>query len=190
MFRPRDKTLFNPINIFLYSSFYKKSLTSGDTNSLSSGSNKLAMDSSATVNHDHLKQYIVNFYPMDKGYFVMWQSDQLNAKESVLPVCDKPYHTNKFRTESGGDCSLAKLCITKWYITLYERLTTTSLIPVVCTTWSTKSGKVKDHSVDFIIDLSTARPKWRLDEPGLSGHSLYSLVNPAYANIYWYRLVW
>jgi len=24
-----------------------------------------------------------------------WQSNLVNAKESVLPVCDKPYHTNK-----------------------------------------------------------------------------------------------
>jgi len=31
-------------------------------------------------------------------------------------------------------------------------------------------------------DLSTARPKWRLDGPALSGHLLYSLVNHAYAN--------
>ena len=34
------------------------------------------------------------------------------------------------------------------------------------------------------IDLSTARPKWRLDGPALSGHLLYSLVNHAYANRY------
>jgi len=32
------------------------------------------------------------------------------------------------------------------------------------------------------IDLSTARPKWRLDGPALSGYHLYLLVNPAYAN--------
>jgi len=31
------------------------------------------------------------------------------------------------------------------------------------------------------IDLSTARPKWRLDGPTLSGYLLYSLVNHAYA---------
>ena len=36
------------------------------------------------------------------------------------------------------------------------------------------------------IDLSTARPKWRLDGPALSGHLLYSLVNHAYANRYPY----
>jgi len=39
------------------------------------------------------------------------------------------------------------------------------------------------------IDLSTARPKWRLDGPALSGHLLYSLVNHAYANRYYYYLV-
>jgi len=37
------------------------------------------------------------------------------------------------------------------------------------------------------IDLSTARPKWRLDGPALSGHVLYSVVNHANANRY--RLV-
>jgi len=39
------------------------------------------------------------------------------------------------------------------------------------------------------INLSTARPKWRLDGPALSGHLLYSLVNHAYANRYHHRLV-
>jgi len=34
------------------------------------------------------------------------------------------------------------------------------------------------------IDLSTARPKWRLDGPALSVHLLYSLVNHAYTNRY------
>ena len=26
---------------------------------------------------------------------IRWQSDLVNIKESVLPVCDKPYHNNK-----------------------------------------------------------------------------------------------
>ena len=39
------------------------------------------------------------------------------------------------------------------------------------------------------IDLSTARPKWRLDGPALSGRLLYSLVNQAYANRYHHHLV-
>jgi len=39
------------------------------------------------------------------------------------------------------------------------------------------------------IDLSTARLKWRLDGPALSGHLLYSLVNHAYANRYHHHLV-
>ena len=45
------------------------------------------------------------------------------------------------------------------------------------------------HTSTAVIDLSTARPKWRLDGPGLSGHLLYSLVNPGYANSYHHRLV-
>ena len=39
-----------------------------------------------------------------------------------------------------------------------------------------------------VIDLSTARPKWRLDGPALSGHLLYSLVNHAHANRYHHHL--
>ena len=38
-------------------------------------------------------------------------------------------------------------------------------------------------------NLSTARPKWRLDGPALSGHLLHSLVNHAYANRYHHHLV-
>jgi len=30
---------------------------------------------------------------------VMWQSDIVNTKLSVLPVCDKPYHTNKRKVQ-------------------------------------------------------------------------------------------
>jgi len=29
---------------------------------------------------------------MDMGLIVMWQSDIENTKESLLPVCDNPYH--------------------------------------------------------------------------------------------------
>ena len=39
------------------------------------------------------------------------------------------------------------------------------------------------------IDLSTARPKWRLDRQALSGQLLYSLVNHAFANRYHHHLV-
>jgi len=38
-------------------------------------------------------------------------------------------------------------------------------------------------------DPSTARPKWRLYGPALSGHLLYSLVNHACANRYYHYLV-
>ena len=33
---------------------------------------------------------MVNFNPIDN-----WQSDLENTKESILPVCDKPYHKIK-----------------------------------------------------------------------------------------------
>jgi len=44
-------------------------------------------------------------------------------------------------------------------------------------------------NMDLRIDLSTARPKWRLDGPALSGHLLYSPVNHDYANRYHHHLV-
>jgi len=43
--------------------------------------------------------------------------------------------------------------------------------------------------LEMLIDLSTARPKWRLDGLALSGHLLYSLVNHAYSIRYHYYLV-
>jgi len=33
--------------------------------------------------------------PIDLGYIVRWQVDPVNTKESLLPVCDKPYHKIK-----------------------------------------------------------------------------------------------
>ena len=47
-------------------------------------------------------------------------------------------------------------------------------------------GKIQ---LEVTIDLSTARPKWRLDGPALSGHLLYSLVNHAYEKRYHHHLV-
>jgi len=38
---------------------------------------------------------MVIFNTMELGYIVGWQSDLVNTKESIIPVCDKPYHTNK-----------------------------------------------------------------------------------------------
>jgi len=37
-----------------------------------------------------------NFNPKDYDYIVRWQSDLVNTKESILPVCDKPNTTNKW----------------------------------------------------------------------------------------------
>jgi len=39
------------------------------------------------------------------------------------------------------------------------------------------------------VDISTTRPKRRLDGPALSGYLLYSFANPAYANSYHHHLV-
>ena len=40
--------------------------------------------------------------------------DQVHTKESVLPVWDKPYHTNKNSTERGAVWNFADLCIGLW----------------------------------------------------------------------------
>jgi len=42
---------------------------------------------------------MVNFNPM--GYIVRLQSDAVNTKEIVLPVCDKPYNTRTSDYRSG-----------------------------------------------------------------------------------------
>ena len=47
---------------------------------------------------------------------------------------------------------------------------------------------MKAVMVSLATDLSTARPKWRLDGPDLSDHLLYSLVNHAYANRYHHQV--
>ena len=41
----------------------------------------------------------------------MWPS---TYKGSVLPVCDKPYHTNENSTERGAVWNLADVCIGLW----------------------------------------------------------------------------
>ena len=61
------------------------------------------MDSSTTVNHDHVYLYMVNFNPVDYDYIVSWQSDLENTKESTLPVCDKPYHKVKANMPHGEE---------------------------------------------------------------------------------------
>ena len=46
---------------------------------------------------------------MDKGYIVRWQSDKVYTKESVLPVCDKPYHMNNGFQQMWA--KIKKMCI-------------------------------------------------------------------------------
>jgi len=53
------------------------------------------MDSSTTVNHDHLELYMVNFIPIDLDYIVSCQYNLENTKESIFPVCDKYFHKIK-----------------------------------------------------------------------------------------------
>ena len=46
---------------------------------------------------------MVNFNPVDEDYIVSWQSDLENTKESILPVCDKPYHKIKENMRLGEE---------------------------------------------------------------------------------------
>ena len=84
------------------------------------------MDSSTTVNHDHLKPYMVCFNPLDKRYIVRWQSDLANTKESILPVCDKPFHKIKENMLLGEE--LEKLW--NYPLTAYELLHQSILIHI------------------------------------------------------------
>jgi len=67
-----------------------------------------------------------------------------------------------------------------------------STLPVLKYMWYLTDGNSCEYDHikrKMTIDLSTARPKWRLDGPALSGHLLYSLVIHAYANRYHHHLV-
>ena len=37
------------------------------------------------------------------GYIVKWKSDLVNTNESILPVCDEPYYTNKRKAQKGEE---------------------------------------------------------------------------------------
>jgi len=60
---------------------------------------------------------------------------------------------------------------------------------VHCRFVSIKNTYMSSYSFTVSIDLSTARPKWRLDGPALSDHLLYAPVNHAFAKRYHYHLV-
>jgi len=49
---------------------------------------------------------MVNFNPIDYDYIVRWQSDLENTKESILPVCDKPYHKIKENVPLGEELEI------------------------------------------------------------------------------------
>jgi len=53
------------------------------------------MDRSATVNNDHLQQYMVNFNPIAYDYIVTWQSDLANTNERPLHKPSQDHKTAK-----------------------------------------------------------------------------------------------
>ena len=54
---------------------------------------------------------MINFNPPDKAYIVSWQSDLENTKESILPVCDKPYHKIKENMPLGEELKNVEISI-------------------------------------------------------------------------------
>ena len=55
--------------------------------------------------------------PIDYDYIVSWQSDLENTKESILPVCDKPYHNIKENMPHGEElekCGTIHLILIYW----------------------------------------------------------------------------
>ena len=43
------------------------------------------------------------------GFIVRWQSDVVNTKESVLPVCDQPYLTIEYFRTGGGHWTFSEI---------------------------------------------------------------------------------
>jgi len=117
---------------------------------------------------------------------------------------------NKFTAHEQKISPLGNTCIKIWLSPIHHnmhsytrsRLVTTFLYWLL---WRLSSTDSTYHRAAFLvsssaafpgafrwmttIDLSTARPKWRLDGPALLGHLMYSLVNHAYANRYYHHLV-
>ena len=88
----------------------------------------LIMDRSATVTHDHLLQYMVNFNSMDSGYIVRWQSDIENTKERPL---HKPSQDQRKSTALGGAWNFAERCIIICWVHMYlKHFLLTSRLPM------------------------------------------------------------
>jgi len=51
-----------------------------------------------------------------------WQCDLVNKKESILPVCDTPYHTNKQKVQKGEEIKVLRNCalIQAWAILMLQ----------------------------------------------------------------------
>jgi len=45
---------------------------------------------------------------MDKGYDCQVTMGLGNTKENVLPICDKPYHTNKRNVQKGEEIEMLR----------------------------------------------------------------------------------
>jgi len=42
---------------------------------------------------------------------VSWQCDLVNTTENVFPVCDKPYHTNKWNVQNRKEIAVLRKCV-------------------------------------------------------------------------------
>jgi len=92
------------------------------------------MDRSATVNHDHLQQYMVNFNPIHSDYIVRWQSDIENTKERPL---HKPSQDQSKSTALGGVWNFAERCMRGVRAGTYGR------VPLFSTWWRCRSWSTR-----------------------------------------------
>jgi len=56
----------------------------------------------SSVHHYHLNSKWSIWIQWIRILVVWWQSDQVNTKESVFPVCDQPYHANNRKSTERG----------------------------------------------------------------------------------------
>jgi len=88
----------------------------------------LIMDSSPTsimIIYDSTWSILIQWI---RVMIVGWHSDQVNTKESILPFCDKPYHTNKRRVQIGEGIEALQNCA---FTDILVTVSATSLLAAV-----------------------------------------------------------
>ena len=72
----------------------------------------ILLEFSQTVKRVYYNSTLSMLFKWSRVMIVRWQSDLVNTKESVLPVCDKPFSQEQTNsTESWGDQRIVELCL-------------------------------------------------------------------------------